>query len=227
MNNVTNLNYKFDKNVVEFLDNTIQQNKSLRNKINLLGKVNLKPFFFDLDISLANLKLDNILQVIFFNLNRLENKVHSNFNGNFKIELNNLNNKIFENLNFNLAFSEGNINFKDTKIDFKNIGKIYFNNIKTLEKDDQLYLITNAKIQIDNKKQFFQRFQITKKNRFLINDIYVNLEINLDDNKYYLSNFYLKDYNDDEKFDLTYQEVSNFQKLTLIVREEFSNFKKE
>ena len=125
------------------------------------------------------------------------------------------------------AFSEGNINFKDTKIDFKNIGKIYFNNIKTLEKDDQLYLITNAKIQIDNKKHFFQRFQITKKNRFLVNDIYVNLEINLDDNKYYLSNFYLKDYNDDEEFDLTYKEVTNFQKLTLIVREEFSNFKKE
>ena len=227
LNNLTNLNYQFDKNVVEFLDNTIQQNKSLRYKINLLGKVNLKPFFFDLDISLANLKLDNILQVIFFNLNRLENKVHSNFNGNFKIELNNLNNKIFENLNFNLAFSEGNINFKDTKIDFKNIGKIYFNNIKTLEKDDQLYLITNAKIQIDNKKHFFQRFQITKKNRFLVNDIYVNLEINLDDNKYYLSNFYLKDYNDDEEFDLTYNEITNFQKLTLIVREEFSNFKKE
>ena len=227
LNNITNLNYQFDKNVVEFLDNTIQQNKSLRNKINLLGMVHLKPFFFDLDISLANLKLDNILQVIFFNLNRLENKVHSNFNGNFKIKLNNLNNKIFENLNFNLAFSEGNINFKDTKIDFKNIGKIYFNNIKTLEKDDQLYLITNAKIQIDNKKQFFQRFQITKKNRFLINDIYVNLEINLDDNKYYLSNFYLKDYNDDEEFDLTYNEITNFQKLTLIVREEFSNFKRE
>lgn len=227
LNNVTNLNYQFDKNIVEFLDNTIQQNKSLRNKINLLGKVYLKPFFFDLDISLANLKLDNILQVIFFNLNRLDNKVHSNFNGNFKIKLNNLSNKIFENLNFNLAFSEGNINFKDTNIDFKNIGKIYFNNIKTLEKDDQLYLIANAKIKIDNKKQFFQRFQITKKNRFLVNDIYVNLEINLDNNKYYLSNFYLKDYNNDEEFDLTYNEIANFQKLTVIVREEFSNFKKE
>ena len=50
MNNVTNLNYKFDKNVVEFLDNTIQQNKSFKNKVNLLGKVHLKPFFFDLDI---------------------------------------------------------------------------------------------------------------------------------------------------------------------------------
>ena len=85
----------------------------------------------------------------------------------------------------------------------------------------------SEEIQIDNKKQFFQRFQITKKNRFLINDIYVNLEINLDDNKYYLSNFYLKDYNDDEEFDLTYNEITNFQKLTLIVREEFSNFKRE
>ena len=38
---------------------------------------------------------------------------------------------------------------------------------------------------------------------------------------------YLKDYNDDEEFDLTYNEITNFQKLTLIVREEFSNFKKE
>ena len=227
LNNVTNLNYKFDKNNVEFLDNTTKQNKSLKNKVNLLGNIDLTPFFFDLNITLANLKLENILQIIFFNINRLDNKVHPNFNGNFKLKLNNLSNKLLENLYFNIIFSEGKINFKDTKIDFKNIGTIYFYNIKTSEKDDQLYLTTNAKIQIDNRKQFFQRFQITKKNRYLVNDIYLNLEINLDDNKYYLSNFHFDNYNDEEEFNLIYNEISNFQKLTLIVREEFSNFKKE
>ena len=143
-----------------------------------------------------------------------------------KLQLNNLNNRLFENLNFNIKFSESNIMFEDTKIDIKNIGKIYFNNIKSLEKDDKLYLKTNAKIEIVNKKQFFQRFLISKKDRSLIKDIYVDIEINLDENKYYLSNFYFKDYNKDE-IDMDYNEIANFQKLTLLVREEFSNLMKE
>ena len=116
--------------------------------------------------------------------------------------------------------------FEDTKIDIKNIGKIYFNNIRSLEKDDKLYLKTNAKIEIVNKKQFFQRFLISKKDRSLIKDLYVDVEINLDENKYYLSNFYFKDTIKDE-IDMDYNEIANFQKLTVLVREEFSNLMKE
>ena len=226
LNNITNLNYKFDKNKIEFLDKANQQNKNFRNKIKLMGEIDLKPFFFDLNIYLANLKLENILQVIFFNIDRLDNKVHPNFNGKVKLQLNKLNNRLFENLDFNIKFSESNIMFEDTKIDIKNIGKIHFNNIRSLEKDDKLYLKTNAKIEIVNKKQFFQRFLISKKDRSLIKDLYVDIEINLDENKYYLSNFYFKDSIKDE-IDMDYNEIANFQKLTVLVREEFSNLMKE
>ena len=83
------------------------------------------------------------------------------------------------------------------------------------------------KIIIDDKKQFFQRFQIPKKDRSIVKEIYVDLEINLDENKYYLSNFYLKDNNSEKEIDISYNEIPNFQKLTLIVREEFSNVMKE
>lgn len=227
LNNVSEFNYKFSKKRIEFIDNKNQKNLNFKNKLNLLGNVDLEPFFFDLKIYLANLKLDNILQVISFNINRLDNKVHSNFNGNIKLKLDNLNNRLFENLKFNLTFSEGEIYFKDTNLEVKNIGKVYFNNIKTLEKDDQLYLKTNVKIIIDDKKQFFQRFQIPKKDRSIVKEIYVDLEINLDENKYYLSNFYLKDNNSEKEIDISYNEIPNFQKLTLIVREEFSNVMKE
>ena len=226
LNNAINFNYKFDKNKIEFSEEFNQQNKNLRNKIKLRGNIDLKPFFFDLNIYLANLKLDNILQVVFFNINRLDNKVHPNFNGKLKLKLNKLNNRLFENLNFNITFSEGNIIFDGTKIDVKNIGKIYFNNIKSLEKNDQLYLKTNAKIEINNKKQFFQRFLISKKDRSLINNIYVDLEINLDENKYFLSNFYFKNTNKD-LIDINFNEITNFQKLTVLVREEFSKLKRE
>ena len=75
----------------------------------------------------------------------------------------NLNNRLFENLNFDIVFSEGEIFFKDTKIDFKNIGTIYFNNVETLERDEKLYLLASIRIEIKDEKQFFQRFQIPKK----------------------------------------------------------------
>ena len=139
----------------------------------------------------------------------------------------NLNNRLFENLNFDIVFSEGEIIFKDTKIDFKNIGTIYFNNVETLERDEKLYLLASLKIEINDKKQFFQRFQIPKKNRSLKENLYINLEINLDENKYYLSNIYFKDERSKELIDLEYYEVKNFQKLTVIVRDEFSKIKKD
>ena len=227
LSNAIDLNYKFDKNSVEFFDIINQQNKKLRNKINLVGYIDLKPFFFDLKVYLANLKLENILQVIFFNLNRLDNQIHTNFNGNIRLNLKNLNNRLFENLNFDIVFSEGEIFFKDTKIDFKNIGTIYFNNVETLERDEKLYLLASLKIEINDKKQFFQRFQIPKKNRSLKENLYINLEINLDENKYYLSNIYFKDERSKELIDLEYYEVKNFQKLTVIVRDEFSKIKKD
>ncbi len=226
LNNIINLVYKFNKNSIEFLQETSQKNQNFKNKIKLKGIIDLNPFFFDLNINLANLKLENILQVIFFNLNRLDNKVHSNFNGNLKLELNKLDNRLFENLNFIINFSENKIKFEDTSIDVKNIGKIYFNNIKSLEKDDKLYLKANAKIDINNKKQFFQRFLISKKDRSLVKEIYANIEINLDENKYYLSNFYFKDTIKDE-IDMDYSEIANFQKLTVLVRQELSNLMKE
>ena len=67
----------------------------------------------------------------------------------------------------------------------KNIGKIHFTEIKTYEKDDELYFKTKIKIEIENQQQFFQRFQIPRKNRFNLKKIYIDFEHNLDLDKYY------------------------------------------
>ena len=87
--------------------------------------------------------------------------------------------------------------------------------------------MASIRIEIKDEKQFFQRFQIPKKNRFLKENLNINLEINLDENKYYLSNIYFKDERSKELIDLEYYEVKNFQKLTVIVRDEFSKIKKD
>ena len=77
------------------------------------------------------------------------------------------------------------------------------------------------------KSNFFKDFKYQKKNRFLKENLNINLEINLDENKYYLSNIYFIDDSSEKVIDLEYYEVKNFQKLTLIVRDEFSKIKKE
>ena len=63
----------------------------------MLGNVELEPFFFNLDLYLNNIKFKNLTKELFFNLNRLNNVSHENFNGNFNIYVKNLNSKLFEN----------------------------------------------------------------------------------------------------------------------------------
>ena len=78
-------------------------------------------------------------------------------------------------------------------------------------------------LNIDDQKQFYYRFQIPKKNRISIEKINFDLEKNLDEKKYYLSNIKINSMNDDlnsSKINLfDDHEINNIQTLTKLIND--------
>ena len=228
LNNKTSLNYIFNKNQIKFIDSEDKTN--IQSKIKLLGNIDLKPFFFNLKLELSNLKFKDVINNLSVNLNRLDNSTHKNFNGNLNINLNNLNSKLFENFKINIKFFEEKILLNNPSIDIKNIGKISFLNLNSFEKDGMLFLKSKIEFKIQDEKEFYQRFQVSKKNRIKLNKFYFDFENNLDEDKYYLSSFYLKGKNetsDNANLKSDYYEINNFQQLSALIREEFKRIKLE
>ena len=67
-----------------------------------------------------------------------------------------------------------------------------------------------------------------RKDRIKLNKFYFDFENNLDEDKYYLSSFYLKDKNetsDKENLKSDYYEISNFQQLSALIKKEFKMIK--
>jgi len=80
-------------------------------------------------------------------------------------------------------------------------------------------------LNIVDQKQFYYRFQVPKKNRIDIRKIYFDLEKNLDEEKYYISNISinslennLNNKNSQIYFD---DEITNIQTLTKVINEYF------
>ena len=91
-----------------------------------------------------------------------------------------------------------------------------------------IFLKSKIEFKIHDEKEFYQRFQVSKNNRIKLNKFYFDFENNLDEDKYYLSSFYLKDKNetsDKENLKSDYYEISNFQQLSALIKKEFKMIK--
>ena len=131
---------------------------------------------------------------------------------------------------FNFGFVEKKIQLNQSNINLKNIGKINFSNLKYLEKGNELFIKSNMELEVSNQDQFYRRFQISKKNRINLKKVYFNLEKNIDENIYFISNikFNSDDTSKEENklvSELETYQINNIQQLTKIIKEEFKQIK--
>ena len=223
LNDALNLNYKFNKDDITFED-SISQSK-LNYNSRLLGKINLNPFFFNLKLDLKkNYNIEDLLNNILLNLYKSKKSSNSSFNGLFLLNIEKINNRLFENLILNINFSEGKINLNDTSLYLRKIGKINFSDPTFVEKNQKLFIKSKVKFEIDNLNQFFKRFQIAKKNRIDLNKVFFEVEYDVDNSIYYLSNI---NYEETKSSELYFQEINNVQQLKNLISKEFSKINLE
>ena len=160
-----------------------------------------------------------MLNNIFLNLYKSKQSSNLSFNGLFLLNFEKINNRLFKNLILNIRFNEGKINLKDTSLYLRKIGKINFSDPVFTEKNQKLLIKSKVKFEIDDLDQFFKRFQISKKNRIDLEKVFFEVEYNVDDSVYYLSNINFVETKSDE---LYFQEINNVQQFKNLVSKEFS-----
>tara|TARA_B100001175_G_scaffold306616_1_gene304923 strand:+ start:55 stop:1464 length:1410 start_codon:yes stop_codon:yes gene_type:complete len=214
LKNNLDLNYKFNKSAIELLDN---ESKKF-NQSKLIGKIALDPFFFDLNLILSGIRIQTVLNNIFINLYNTNRTVDLNFNGNLKINLNEINNRLFENLIINVNFLDEKISLDQLSVNLKKIGKINFSDPLIYEKNQKLIINSKIKFDVVDQEELYRKFLIPRQNRIDLKKVYFELEYNIDDESYFLSNINLSENDNEQK---TFYEVKNAQQLNSVISKEF------
>ncbi len=218
--NNLNLNYKFNNEEIQFSDDEIEK----INHSKLIGNINLDPFFFDLELILSGIRIQTVLNNIFLNIHRTSKSSHINFNGTLKISLNEINNRLFENLIININFLDKKISLNNSSLNLKKIGKINFSDPTIYEKNQKLFIKSKIKFNISDQEELFRRFLIPRQNRVDLNKVYFELEYNVDDGNYYLSNINFNESKDNQSI---FYEINNVQQLNNLILREFKKISLE
>ena len=214
LKNNLNLNYKFNKNSIELLDD---KSKKI-NHSKLVGNIELDPFFFDLNLVLSGIRIQTVLNNLFLNLFKVNKTVDLNFNGNLKINLNEINNRLFENLIININFLDEKISLNNSSLNLKKIGKINFSDPSIYEKNQKIIINSKIKFDVADQEELYRKFLIPRQNRIDLNKIYFEVEYNIDEGNYYLSNI---NFDKSENNQKTFYEVKNIQQLNSVISKEF------
>ena len=141
-------------------------------------------------------------------------------------------NKLFDSSKIQINLNNGTVNFNNTIF----IGKIGILNLLngSMEnfKDEKIFN-GNFELKINSKDEFYRLFQIAKKNKKKISNIYFDLEFNLEKNKFKITNLmfdpgkikseknllaFLNEYNDQSI------EIDNWIDFKKFVNKIFSNY---
>ncbi len=214
LRNNLDLNYKFNQNTIELIDDKIKKNYHSK----LIGNIKLDPFFFDLNLILSEVPIQKVLNSLFLNLYNTNKTADLNFNGNLKINLNEINNRLFENLIINANFLDKKISLNNSSVNLKKIGKINFSDPTIYEKNQKIIVNSKIKFDVVDQDELYRKFLIPRQNRIDLNKVYFEVEYNIDDGNYFLSGI---SFSESENTKKTFYEVNNIQQLNIIISKEF------
>ena len=81
-----------------------------------------------------------------------------------------------------------------------------------------LFIKSKITFDVDNQQELYRRFLISRQNRIDLNKVYFELEYNIDDGNYFLSNINFTEKSEQVK---NFYEVNNFQQLNNLISKEF------
>jgi len=158
-----------------------RESKLINNKIVYKGKINFSPFDLILNINLDNLKLKNLINnnSILFEFIKSGYLFNDNINASVSIDsLNLLDHKIFNYSKIFFNLKNSSINFDESEILSNKIGLLKLTNSQLFFKNGNLLFNGDFNLNIKNQKNFFSFFQVPKKIRKPIKNIFFALEYN-------------------------------------------------
>ena len=172
-----------------FNNNKIKINSPIKKStnFNINSNIQLKPFFFEGELSIKNKKVEKIIDNILLKLFVYDEYYLGNINGNLKIKFDELDNKLIKSGEINLSINEREIYLKKATFIIDKIGKIN-SEISFFENNGDIIFSSKNHLKIKNHIEFAKVFQIGSNKIKKIKDIYFNLEKNIGDTDFSISN---------------------------------------
>ena len=141
--------------------------------------------------------------------------------------------KLFDQAKINLEILNGKLMLNDSSMTSKKIGKVTFLDSVIQEKDDKKIIKAKILFDITNQTKFYQKLQVPKSNRKNLNNIYLEIEKDLEVDDFKINKFIinkkLKNNSKDKAKDLTnllntyeINNVKNWIELKKLLNQVFS-----
>ncbi len=167
--------------------NYILKNNSLKfmtDNNEIVGDINIKPFFISSNLNLQNIGLKGFLDnnSVLINLIKSEILNNKNLNGKISVILDGLYDlRHVDKIKFDIQLEEGLIFISNLNFVFKNSVEFNFNNVSVIVDDNKLKFIGDVILDFKDIQNFYNHFQIIRNYRKNIYQITTNFIFNFDD----------------------------------------------
>ena len=226
-------NFQIENNIIRFKS---EDSKIVNSNLDYNGQIDIDPFHLKLEINLDKLNIIKFLISSFnfiksVNMNFLFNE---NLSTKIGIKSNNIHNKLFDFAEILINFDNGKINFNNTLLISKKVGSLKLTESNLDFIDEKLIFKGSFNFNVTDQKKFYTVFQIPKKNRKLLKNIFFDIYIDSSNDKLNINNFKINDkksianentvniinqYNNKKK-----NEIQNWINLKNFTREIFNSY---
>ena len=190
--------------------------ENYNQKIKLLSSVELNPFYFNANIYIREKNINFLIDYFLINIINFNEEYLENINGNFNLDVKDIKNPLINSGKINLSIKEKSIKLENSVFNIANVGIIKSNFSYYEDKGDLIFKSKNI-FEIDDKKEFSRKFQISLKKIENLNKIFFHLEKNIDTGEISISNIYLNEIDNKNLSDEFYI-IKNVQSLKSLIR---------
>ena len=204
-------NFQFNNEKIK-----IDSPKNKKSNFNLDTEIQINPFFFTGDLLIKNKKVEKIIDDILLYFLLYEENYLGNLNGLMKIKFDNLNNKLIKKGEINFNIKEKKININEVRFDLNKIGTIKAE-INFIDDEGSIKFVSKNKLDINNHIEFAKAFQVGSKKVKKIKEIYFEIEKNVGDTDFAITNVKINNEENIEKSNEIFI-VKNIQNLRSHIR---------
>ena len=169
---------------------TLNSEKSQLNNhtFNFKGEIITSPFYYSLDVNLETINVVKLIESLSKLKNLLDEKIllNDNLNGKITFNINSLKGiKFFDEAKVDLKIVDGKLMLSNSTLTSNKIGKMFFIDSVLETVDNKTIFKSKILFKISDQKKFYQKLLISKNYRIKLNNIYFEVEkdLNIDDVK--------------------------------------------